>query len=98
MIEPTPPIGAARSTALGCAGFVGFFVFAGTVGGALGEGAAGMVITLLAVGLAILWGAKELRGASAHTRAVAVRVAIGFVVGLLLFGGCLAVIANTNFH
>lgn len=98
MIEPTPPIGAAKSTALGCAGFVGFFVLAGTVAGAFGEGGAGMVVTLAAVGFAILWGAKQLRGAGAHTRAVAVRVAIGFVVGLLLFGGCLALLVNTNFH
>jgi len=95
---PDARIGTGQSIALGCGGFVAFFVLAAFLAGAMSEGGAAAIVTLLGVVALLVWGVVKARRSDPHTRAVVVRLAIGFVVALLLFGGCLALIANANFH
>jgi hypothetical protein len=90
------PITPGRSFALGCGGFVAFFVVALVLGMLLAPtGAPGMAAGALLVVLtfaAVIW-SSDARG-----RAVLARVAVGFAIGAVLFGGCLVLLSNADFR
>jgi hypothetical protein len=93
--EAPLPIGTASAIGFGCAGFIGFFVVAGLIALGFASGAVvGVALLVVLVG-AIVGG---LRGAAPRTRAVMARVGVGFGIAAVVFGGCIAVIAQGNFH
>jgi hypothetical protein len=93
---PSPkPLRTGRSVALGCGGFLLFYVAAGITAAAIGAGGPfGIVVVVaLVVGLVLL-----VRGADAATRAVLGRMAVGFAIAAVIFGGCIVALSNTSFH
>ena len=93
---PSAPISTGRSIALGCAGFLAFFLFAALAGGLIAStGGAGAVAVALVAVVAV---AGLLRGGDARRRAVLARLALGFAAGAVLFGGCLVLVANADFR
>lgn len=93
---PAPIVSTMQSIGLGCLGFVGFFVLAAIViPMSLGAGAVGGVVIALVL---IVVAVGAFRSATPRGRAQLVRVAVGFGLALVVFGGCLAMLSGANFH
>ena len=91
----TPPPSTGRSLALGCGGFLLFWVAFALLGSSFASSVP-LGVTVLAgvvVGAIVVF-----RGADAPRRALLARVAVGFAVAAVIFGGCLAIIANADFR
>jgi hypothetical protein len=93
--EPTPP-SFASSVGLGCAGFIGFFVLAAIATPiAL---SAGPVPSIVLGVFFLAFVAFLVKSATRHQRQRLARVAIGFAIAAVVFGGCLALIATADFR
>ena len=93
--SPAAPIGGGRSVALGCGGFLLFWVAFAVLGSAFASSVPVGVVVLVA---AIVGVVALVRGGDQRRRAVMARLAIGFAVAAVIFGGCIVAISNTNFH
>jgi hypothetical protein len=90
-----PPIGPGRTFALGCGGFLLFWVAFGVLGSAFASSPAVGAVMLVAVIVGVV---ALVRGGDRRTRAVMARLAVGFTIAAVIFGGCIALISGTNFH
>jgi hypothetical protein len=92
----TAPISTGRSVALGCAGFVAFFVVALVLVMALAPTGTPGVVTGAA--LVVLTFAAMVWASDARGRAVLARVAVGAAAAAVVFGGCLVLLGQTDFR
>jgi len=93
--SPAPPISGGRSVALGCGGFLLFWVAFAALGSAFASNVPFGAALLIAAVVAVV---ALVRGGDARQRAVMARLAIGFAVAAVIFGGCIVAISGTNFH
>jgi hypothetical protein len=75
---------------------VAFFVVALIAGMFIAS--AGAVGAVVVAALALMTAVALVRGSDARTRAVLARLAVGFALGAVLFGGCLVLISNADFR
>ena len=90
------PITAGATLGAGCAGFALFFVAALVIGGlaAIPNGQGGIFVFVICVVTLIAAFVTAVRNAASRRRGLLVRGAIGFGVAAVVFGGCLAIVAD----